>query len=86
MNQPMYLIYPGMTDFVEVEIIEPASDPGFVMVRDTATNDVSKVHIDRLINRETMLSRRHVEEITTEHNDWINGSWISTTTKRTVIS
>ena len=63
MNQNMYLIYPGMTDFEEVEIIEPARDPGFCYVRPLGSDDELKVAFSRLVNRETAITRSSTQTI-----------------------
>lgn len=83
-NDHMYLIYPGMTNFVEVEITEPAREAGYCYVRDVSTDAVSKVSVSRLVDHATAQARTRTETITENHSDWVNGPWISTTTTRTV--
>lgn len=79
-----YLIFPGMTDFEEVEIQEPAAEAGFCYVRPLGSDDPIKVHVSRLVDEATMRSRRSETTITETRSDWVNGPWISTTTTRTV--
>jgi len=79
-----FLIYPGMTDFEQVEILEPASEPGFCYVRPFNSEDQLKVHVSRLVDEATARARRTETTITEERSDWVNGSWISTTTTRSV--
>jgi hypothetical protein len=75
-----------MTDFEEVEITPEIAEPGYCYVRPFGSDDSIKVALSRLVDEATARSRTHVETITTNHNDWINGSWISTTTTKTVIA
>lgn len=68
----MCLIYPGMTSFVEVEIIEPASDPGYVMTRPVGSNDEPmKTAVSRLVDRETAITRSSTRVIE-RHTDWVD--------------
>jgi hypothetical protein len=84
MSNTMFLTYPGMSDFEEVEILSPAEDAGFCYVRAFGSDAELKVHTSRLVDAATALRRTRTETTTVEHSDWINGSWISTTTTRTV--
>lgn len=79
-----FLIYPGMTDFEQVEILEPAEDPGFCWVRPFNSEDQIKVHTSRLVDEATAMARRRTTTVTEVRSDWINGPWLATTTTRTV--
>ena len=82
----MFLIYPGMSDFEEVEITTETAEPGYCYVRPMGADEIMKVSISRLVDQETAQARTTTETIIENHNDWINGPWISTTTTRTVRS
>ena len=58
----MFLIYPGMTDFEEVEILEPA-EPGYCWVRPFNSDDQLKVSIGRLVDEATARTRKSTEII-----------------------
>lgn len=75
----MFLIFPGMTDFEEVEIIAPASDPGYCYVRPLGSDDEMKVSIKRLVDQETARARTNTT-IIESRDDF--GRW--TTTEHTV--
>jgi hypothetical protein len=68
----MFLIYPGMTDFEEVELSREIAEPGYCYVRPFGSDDLIKVATSRLVDRETMLSRRHTQ-IIERHDDM--GRW-----------
>lgn len=57
----MYLIYPGMTSFVPVTVIEPAREPGYVMVREANNPNPIKVAASRLCDAETAARRTHTQ-------------------------
>lgn len=53
----MFLIYPGMTDFEEVEIISPAAHHGYCVVRPLGSDDELTVSVSRLVDLETAQRR-----------------------------
>jgi hypothetical protein len=59
----MFLIYPGMTDFEEVKIIEPAREAGYCYVRPLGSDDEIKVSMTRLVDRETAITRKNTKII-----------------------
>jgi hypothetical protein len=63
-NIHMFLIYPGMSDFEEVEIIEPATEAGFCYVRPMGADEHMKVHTSRLVDRETAMTRSQTRTFT----------------------
>lgn len=67
----MFLIYPGMTDFEEVEIIEPAAEAGYCYVRPFGSDDHIKVHTSRLVDRQTAISRKSTRVIE-RHTEWLD--------------
>lgn len=75
----MFLIYPGMTDFEEVEIIGPAARHGYCWVRPFGGDDEITVAISRLVDLETAQSRKNTRII--ENRD-DSGVW--TTEERSV--
>jgi len=72
----MFLIYPGMTDFEEVEIIEPSVPHGYVWVRPLGSDATFDVHTSRLVDRATAMSRKNTTIIER------NGYTVSETTIR----
>lgn len=58
-----FLIYPGMTDFEEVEILEPSETPGFVYVRPFNSEAQLKVHTSRLVDEATARARKNTKII-----------------------
>lgn len=59
----MFLIYPGMTDFEEVEIIAPARLHGFCAVRPMGADDEMIVHTSRLVDEATAIARTQTHVI-----------------------
>lgn len=70
----MFLIYPGMSDFQEVEIGEPAPEAGYCYVRPFGSDEWIKVAVSRLVDLETARSRTHTK-IIENHDDF--GRWIT---------
>lgn len=62
-NPTMFLIYPGMNDFEEVEITRETAEPGYCYVRPFGNDDPIKVHTSRLVDRETATARKSTRVI-----------------------
>lgn len=59
----MYLIYPGMSDYVTVEIVKPGDVPGTVYVRQPGNGSLRRVSISRLVDQETAEERKSTKII-----------------------